>query len=1270
MSVTEVKEALGAWSIRLRANTPRELLDALGPANYFGHIALIPGRGFNVAAMGDGLLTSARYVGVYRARFNQDDEFEIKGAGMASWLGNEDDSGDVFENTVTVASAGFAAAIQAVLPPGGSITEGTLHVIGGSATYTGSFRWQTPRQAIARLCNVFTTDVNNPVEWRINGAGTLDAGLASQLYNTTAPSALIVRKEGGRDLALTGLEGSLSLDSDVEDYATRIVVFGEGEGAAAVTGAASGPATGFRDIHGNPVVLTKLLNEPDASAAAVGSVAAVALSEVTTHRSAAQLSTDEYDVKGTFAVGDSLLVYDQENGFFDTTRQATWQGRVINPIQLRCTELTWPVPAGWTVAFRDRNGGWWDLSEYYAPESGATSIVVGEFLQRLGGSGRDPLNGRNTPDSSIPDTPVFGTFQTATYLADSGATRSQIQVNWLRPLNTDSSVIIDGDHYEIRYRPEIINFRSITWAEMGLYPWPVGEGLNTYVGSSSKRPSKAGNPVELNTYEAQVSDRALFSYMDGELATAAASTAPIMNMYHEYNGLELPANWSANASFADGAAGLHSLSNHRWRSKLTLLAAHDAATIATLAAYIATVPNDGLQKYFVFEHEPEPEILAGTFTAATFREAFAVFAKTVIDNRGTKPIHPVMCLMGYTWDPASGRTPSDYNPAPNLLANGVALNQVVFSLDAYSAAPDNLSTGTASSKFNAGFVGAQSWGFSRFGISETGCKMYDANDRVAAPDWIKGLNTLIKTWSMEFCCWFSSDVGTNAGLEGWYWTYSASAQKEFATVAFDGRTTSGSAGSSSPLLTWQQPLTAPLTGLDYTTQVVGWDSNSFILNELTPGTRYEFQIRAVDNANPPNFSAWSASSFFRAGLDTNGPAQPAAAEIAGSRIAVQVTHRLGLNSGGTFNLDLDLDHLEVHAGGESFSPSEATLLGRMRANAGMIQARVPAVATFSVEATGPVYVRVVAVDKSGNKSSASVGASASSVLIDDAHISDLTVTKVTAGTITADWIVGARIGTAPTGARAEMGIDGFSAYNSSNVRTFHASETGSVELIGTLYSGVVGRQMVFNPTGATEPEVRFLADTGGDYARIASTTLDPDGQGPSTPDAWLNLQSSAGPAGRRAMVLLASDLSETFWAGRAVVAAGQAANGNLRGGQIDLLDSAIDANMFVSLNVWKNSGALGGRIWVRGDGGMTFNGTTEYFDSAANSTLFHVLLVGGSGTSTTVTYNNTLTTTPVPIYALKTNITCEHRLSAYSATAFTVAMTPSVNYDVMGIVVQ
>lgn len=292
-----------------------------------------------------------------------------------------------------------------------------------------------------------------------------------------------------------------------------------------------------------------------------------------------------------------------------------------------------------------------------------------------------------------------------------------------------------------------------------------------------------------------------------------------------------------------------------------------------------------------------------------------------------------------------------------------------------------------------------------------------------------------------------------------------------------------------------QPIT--YTPGPWQTVYVGWDSHQFLIQELTPGVPYDIQIRAVDNGTPANASVWSATTTIQTVGDTLAPSVPAAPTVAASRIAIQVTHTLGRSSGGTYNLESDLHHLEIHAAYEpTFTPADTTLVGKLIANSGMLIAQIPAVGTFQVESTSALYFKVLAVDEAGNKSNPSTAAQATALLIDNAHISDLTVSKVTAGTISADWFVGARIKTADTGSRVELNSAGLQAYNSGGTQTVAISAAdGSATLTGTVQSGVSpSARVVLNPAGPTGigdgwPTIDFFPTNSSNAAFINA----PDG---------------------------------------------------------------------------------------------------------------------------------------------------------------------------------
>jgi hypothetical protein len=201
-----------------------------------------------------------------------------------------------------------------------------------------------------------------------------------------------------------------------------------------------------------------------------------------------------------------------------------------------------------------------------------------------------------------------------------------------------------------------------------------------------------------------------------------------------------------------------------------------------------------------------------------------------------------------------------------------------------------------------------------------------------------------------------------------------------------------------------------------------------------------------------------------------------------------------------------------------FTPDITTLAGKVASDAGMIQAQIPVVVHRAGRGDLRPVRPVVAVDKTGNKSGPSDAATATALLIDDAHISDLTVSKVTAGTISADFIVGARIKTADTGARVELNSGGIGAWNAAGQQTVAiAGADGSVTIVGQLKSGTSGKRIEINPTSTYLPEIRWYANTGTDYGYINAVSSGTDvtlgmNSSPSTTRAW---RSSPAPTSVR-----------------------------------------------------------------------------------------------------------------------------------------------------------
>jgi chitodextrinase len=461
---------------------------------------------------------------------------------------------------------------------------------------------------------------------------------------------------------------------------------------------------------------------------------------------------------------------------------------------------------------------------------------------------------------------------------------------------------------------------------------------------------------------------------------------------------------------------------------------------------------------------------------------------------------------------------------------------------------------------------------------------------------------------------------------------------------------------------WAQPFAAP--DGQWQMMVVNWDTTTAQLQDLSPGIGYDVQIRAVDKTG--NTGAWSSVTTFTTSTDNIPPSTPAAPSVAGSRIAVQVTHELGKSSGGTFNLESDLDHLEVHVSYEpGFTPDATTLKGKAVANAGMIQAQIPVVFTAQVEELSARYVRVVAVDKTGNKSGPSDAASATALLIDDAHISDLTVSKVTAGQISADWVVGARIKTADTGARAEMNSGGFGLWNAAGEQTlFAAASTGDITIIGQLKSGTTGKRLEINPTSTYLPEIRFYPNSGTDYGYINGVT--------SGTDVSVGTNSSPYDNGSGVQVVSRTYLTPTA-ARLEVVRADTTA---VAGGYIiatptamfcGFTSDAIDggsylANATTARIGWNPNDTANGQYLNFTSGRTRHLGRwADYIAVDSNEGIFTAdeAVASAGDTSIGLSYGPTMASTMVPLVTLRHPTLRTWQVTASSTTSFTVTFGTS-----------
>ena len=191
------------------------------------------------------------------------------------------------------------------------------------------------------------------------------------------------------------------------------------------------------------------------------------------------------------------------------------------------------------------------------------------------------------------------------------------------------------------------------------------------------------------------------------------------------------------------------------------------------------------------------------------------------------------------------------------------------------------------------------------------------------------------------------------------------------------------------------------------------------LTDLLPNSDYALQLRSISDTD---VSAWSIIFNVHTIVDTVPPAIPSA-PIVQSRLGNLQVSWDGKNAAGTA-MDTDFKYVKVHVSTTSgFTPSAATFRGTISA------AGVFVVTDLTYQTV--YYIRLVAVDTSGNESAASVQASAQILplvdtdligeIVDGAHIKDGTIVasdKVIANTITGALIQALAIDTGNLAANA------------------------------------------------------------------------------------------------------------------------------------------------------------------------------------------------------------------------------------------------------------
>lgn len=264
---------------------------------------------------------------------------------------------------------------------------------------------------------------------------------------------------------------------------------------------------------------------------------------------------------------------------------------------------------------------------------------------------------------------------------------------------------------------------------------------------------------------------------------------------------------------------------------------------------------------------------------------------------------------------------------------------------------------------------------------------------------------------------------------------------------------------------------------------------------VRPGAWIDVRVGATDLRG--NFSGWAATVSHQTAVDDDAPPTPAAPVLTAFIGAIQIDVT-GLGALGEA-MPADFRHFEVHVSTvDNFTPDATTLWDIVPGAAAV---------SFSPAPYGVAqFVRVIAVDTSGNKSAASADSTASprqilnpdvaNLSIGSAQIINLDVAKVNSGTVTATWLLAGEIHTAASGPRFGLNSAEFFAYRSDGTKTVSVTNAGAASFLGEIRTAPSGARMVINPGGTSPAEMRFYPANGSLGKYISVFTSDIPGQAP------------------------------------------------------------------------------------------------------------------------------------------------------------------------------
>jgi hypothetical protein len=378
MSVQQIVQGDGQWSLSLKPGTPGAIRDLLNDEDSFfsilrifsGHIDadMVP----TMDPLFSGVLLRA-------------DGLECSGAGPNWYLGSADSTGDqfgpIFETAITFTGGTLTQWTHDVADKAG-LGYGTIGAT--AATWSGTLQYVTPRVVINPW---MVAGFDQSLEYRVDPGLTLSVGRKTELYRTPLGNDINTVIIEGQTVARTEVDligvsaPEMDLSNDATDLTRRVIIKG-----ASTTSGSSVAGWNYKNPDGGTLDRIRYtVNDQVTSGDMPGALNRI-LEQYQDPKKDIRVSLAEQQPLD-FICGDYVWVYDPVKGLVDFTASPfTYAGESIWPVAVRVMEMTWPIHAGLGVYLdaTHQAGDVTDLTDYVQWEDGDISLTVGAYPRTLG----------------------------------------------------------------------------------------------------------------------------------------------------------------------------------------------------------------------------------------------------------------------------------------------------------------------------------------------------------------------------------------------------------------------------------------------------------------------------------------------------------------------------------------------------------------------------------------------------------------------------------------------------------------------------------------------------------------------------------------------------------------------------------------------------------------------------------------------------------------------------------------------------------------------